>query len=522
MVADFSWYAGGQIKTKLDANNVLWTYTWDGERLTRLINSRGLEIDYEYDENADLVRRTQTQNGNLVDDVRYLVDRLNPTGYSQVIAEIDVETGAVRRFNTFADELRAQSDPNVGSNLQLRSDALGSIRSLTGTTPAGNIVSEGVDYTAFGTRTAASSSLTDYAFTGQRLDAESDLQFHRARWYAPEPGTWNSVDAIFDFPVNFGSAYSYVGNNPGAGIDPYGTASLLQVGIAIAIVGVLARTLWAGIQGYGGKGMYTDLSGWGGAFVEAFTEFGVASAVIIAAFSMATVLVQMLALFGLAVIAYLILAAIALPMIVLAALKGSEDAGTAFGNEEYFLGSIGLIILAADISGAALGGVGGYRGIRIAFDPNYKPPYGIRPAAWRKASKNLKESIQLDSELSHVDDVEFRIQGSRATGKQKPDSDIDIMLRVSEERFNVLIEEAYPKQQLSDPKVARARAKALEKGKIPARKIGLLSVRDQMIKDLGYEIPPIGSKKPVQLSVVLEGGTFDNNSIPFPEGSFLE
>jgi len=63
-----------------------------------------------YDAEGNLIRRKEYDpDGRLVSDRRFLVDTNNPTGYSQIVAETDGITGRVERFNTFADELKAQT-----------------------------------------------------------------------------------------------------------------------------------------------------------------------------------------------------------------------------------------------------------------------------------------------------------------------------------------------------------------------------------------------------------------------------
>lgn len=52
-----------------------------------------------------------------------------------------------------------------------------------------------------------------YTFTGREYDSETDLHYHRARYYNPETGTWISEDPI-EFDSGDQNLYRYVFNNP--------------------------------------------------------------------------------------------------------------------------------------------------------------------------------------------------------------------------------------------------------------------------------------------------------------------
>jgi len=101
-------------------------------------------------------------------------------------------------------------------------------------------VSESYNYTAFGETTKGDRSLTDYAFTAQRVDKYTNLQYHRARWLDTGLGRWMSEDPVFDFPNNFGSFFNYVKNNPILVKDPNGLFNMLDVLITSAIIGIVA------------------------------------------------------------------------------------------------------------------------------------------------------------------------------------------------------------------------------------------------------------------------------------------
>ena len=67
---------------------------------------------------------------------------------------------------------------------------------------------------------------TDYRFTGQRIENDTDLYFYNSRWYDPVVGRFIQPDSIVPEPGNPQALnrYSYVVNNPLRYIDPTGHA----------------------------------------------------------------------------------------------------------------------------------------------------------------------------------------------------------------------------------------------------------------------------------------------------------
>jgi RHS repeat-associated protein len=99
-------------------------------------------------------------------------------------------------------------------------DNQGSVRDLVDN--AGTVESH-IDYSSFGKVDLITDDLaqTLYGFTGRERDAETGLNYHRARYYDPVVGRWLSED-----PISFGGGdtnlYRYVFNNSVLYTDPTG------------------------------------------------------------------------------------------------------------------------------------------------------------------------------------------------------------------------------------------------------------------------------------------------------------
>jgi hypothetical protein len=94
---------------------------------------------------------------------------------------------------------------------------------------------------------------------------------------------------------------------------------------------------------------------------------------------------------------------------------------------------------------------------------------------------------------------DIRVHGSRAAGTARPDSDIDIAIRVPEDKFNQIVRERFGTPNPGSAK-ERTMMRALETGKIQAGEAGLRPLRQQVSKDLGMD---------VDISVIRVDGPFD-------------
>ncbi|MBC6454437.1 MAG: nucleotidyltransferase domain-containing protein [Hormoscilla sp. SP5CHS1] len=111
-------------------------------------------------------------------------------------------------------------------------------------------------------------------------------------------------------------------------------------------------------------------------------------------------------------------------------------------------------------------------------------------------------SLKLRQGVSHLGN-DMRVHGSRADGSARPDSDIDIAIRVTPERFNEIINDP-ELSSLANPNTGSSlentKLHAIAVGKITAGRVWLRPLRRELAREL---------KMKVDLSVIRIGGEFD-------------
>jgi hypothetical protein len=128
-------------------------------------------------------------------------------------------------------------------------------------------------------------------------------------------------------------------------------------------------------------------------------------------------------------------------------------------------------------------------------------PQGLTQAQFASISITVRAAvIHLGQDL--------RVQGSRAEGNARDDSDLDLAIRVSSERFDAILSERF-----GTPNPGSAKEKTMQHaratGKIQAGEAGLRLLRKTLEADLNME---------VDISVIREGGPFDQGPyIPLQE-----
>jgi len=121
-------------------------------------------------------------------------------------------------------------------------------------------------------------------------------------------------------------------------------------------------------------------------------------------------------------------------------------------------------------------------------------PQGLIEARFAKFSQMIRES------KASQYGTDIRIHGSRAVGDAKTTSDIDVAIRVSPEKFNQILKEAFKRAKPGNA-VEKTMLRAIETGKIQRGEIKLSKLGEGLENEFGF--------KKVDISVIREGSPFD-------------
>jgi len=212
-----------------DANDRLSTDTYDNDGNTIL--SLGIADTYDFENHmlthgavtmvydGDGIRVSETAAGVTT---KYLVDTLNPTGYSQVMDE--VISGAVTKTYTYG--LRLISENQLSGSTWTPSfygyDGHGNVRFLTNTAGA---VGNTYQFDAFGAPIASTGTIANtYLYSGERFDSNLNLYHLRARYYNMLTGRFQTMDPLAGSVADPRTLhkYLYAAGNPINLIDPTG------------------------------------------------------------------------------------------------------------------------------------------------------------------------------------------------------------------------------------------------------------------------------------------------------------
>ena len=165
---------------------------------------------------------------------QYLVDTQNPTGYAQVVDEI--QNGSVVKSYSYGLERISQRPTTNGQGLSFYGyDGHGSVRFLTDSTGA---VSDTYDFDAFGNLISSTGTTpNNYLFAGEQHDPALNLYYDRARYLNTTTGRFWSMDT-FDGDSNAPASlhkYLYASDDPIGRIDPSGHDDIAEVTAAESI-----------------------------------------------------------------------------------------------------------------------------------------------------------------------------------------------------------------------------------------------------------------------------------------------
>jgi RHS repeat-associated protein len=157
------------------------------------------------------------------------VERLNPTGYAQVMDEL--VNGAVTRTYAYGVQ-RISEDQQINGTWTpsfYGYDGHGSVRFLTNSAGA---VTDSYTYDAFGMPiTTSGTTPNDFLYSGEQFDSAVGLYYLRARYFNSATGRFETMDPYEGDVLNPATLHKYVyaGNNPVNADDPSGQDAIVEV-----------------------------------------------------------------------------------------------------------------------------------------------------------------------------------------------------------------------------------------------------------------------------------------------------
>lgn len=219
-----------------DANDRLTTDTYDNDGNTT--SSGGTANTYDFEDRMlthGAVIMGYDGDGNRVSETaggvttQFLVDTLNPTGYSQVLDEL--VSGAVTKTYTYG--LQRISENQLSGSTWTPSfygyDGHGNVRFLTS---VAGTVGNTYQFDAFGMPIAsAGTTANSYLYSGERFDPNIGFYHLRARYYNQGTGRFLTMDPELGKIFDPGTLHKYVytKNNPVNRVDPSGRADIIEV-----------------------------------------------------------------------------------------------------------------------------------------------------------------------------------------------------------------------------------------------------------------------------------------------------
>ncbi len=187
-------------------------------RLVWQTNADGTVVHLQYDGDGNRASKSVTSGGSVTTSY-YVVDDQNPTGYPQVMLELEPadDIGFVGREYCYGLNLVSETSRNgrsAGPSSFYGYDGHGNVRFLVN--DAGEI-SDTYTYDAFGIEIANSgTTANNYRYCGEPFDSDLGLYYLRARYYNPQAGrfwTMDSYEAEQEDPLSL-HKYLYCKANP--------------------------------------------------------------------------------------------------------------------------------------------------------------------------------------------------------------------------------------------------------------------------------------------------------------------
>ena len=216
----------GNMLTKIDTTGTT-TYAWDFEnRLTSVtLPGTGGTVSFKYDPFGRRIQKSFTTGANppTTTTTTYVYDADN------LIEQVDLNGAVLARYAEGLNIDEPLAMLRGGATSYYHADGLDSVTSLSNVAGA---LAQTYAYDSFGKQTSSSGSLTNpFQYTAREFDAETNLQFSRARYYDPATGRFLSEDPFW---INIQdartSAYAYVSNEPTSATDPLGLYGLSKKG----------------------------------------------------------------------------------------------------------------------------------------------------------------------------------------------------------------------------------------------------------------------------------------------------
>jgi RHS repeat-associated protein len=236
---NYTYDADGNETTRTNiATGDTWTYGYDNANQmisaveTAADGTVEVQAAFKYDAFGNRLEQDVTYPGQPTVVQRYAYDAWNPntpsgvgTENANVWADLNGNNQLQTRYihGDALDQLfaRMQYDPSgTATPYWYVTDHLGSVRDVLD--GSGNVV-DAINYDAYGNITSETNPADRgrYAWTGRELDAETGLQYNRARYYDATTARWMSQDPL-GLDAGDSNLYRYVQNRPTGETDPSG------------------------------------------------------------------------------------------------------------------------------------------------------------------------------------------------------------------------------------------------------------------------------------------------------------